>query len=206
MAWPERIRNSPLMVPQTDEERFLELVFQNEANRTLYERLCTADLPNWTLVSGSLFQTVWNVMDGRAPGLGIKDYDLFYFDDADLSWEGEDIWIKKMNALLDDLGVDVETRNQARVHLWYEDHFGESYAPLRTQFEGIDRFLSPTCCFGLYQDGDGNPAVYAPFGYDDLFAKVIRRNPAAKGESHYYAKAERWKKEWPSVTVLPWAS
>ena len=188
----------------TQEQRFLDLVFQNRANQEIYTRLYDAALPRWTLVSGCLFQTVWNVLDGRAPGAGIKDYDLFYFDDSDLSWEAEDVWIRRMDSLLGNIGVEVETRNQARVHLWYKNHFGEDYAPLSNQFEGIDRFLSPTCCFGLYQGEDGAPHVYAPFGYDDLFDRIVRPNPAAKGEQHYYAKAERWQKEWPSLTVLPW--
>jgi hypothetical protein len=35
-----------------------------------------------------LFQTVWNVLDCRDPGAGIRDYDLFYFDE-DTSYEAE---------------------------------------------------------------------------------------------------------------------
>jgi hypothetical protein len=45
-------------------------------------------LPQWRLVAGCLYQTVWNVLTGRARGTGIKDYDLIYFDD--LSWAAED--------------------------------------------------------------------------------------------------------------------
>ena len=54
----------------------------------------------------------------------IRDYDLFYFDDSDLSWEAEDRAIRRCAALFADLGVTVELRNQARVHLWYEMRFG----------------------------------------------------------------------------------
>ena len=193
--------------PQIDHERearFIELAFRNPNNRLLFDRLKAFNLPNWTLVSGCLFQTVWNVLGGRDPLGGIKDYDLFYFDDGDLSWEAEDVWIKRVDVLLEGTGIPIEARNQARVHLWYPDHFGVDYAPLKTQFEGIDRFLSPACAFGLYADEDGEPRVYAPFGYDDLFERVVRRNEAAKGEGHYYAKAERWKSEWPEITVVPW--
>lgn len=186
------------------EARFLELAFANPNNVLLYERLKSFDLPNWTLVSGCLFQTVWNVLEGREPTDGIKDYDLFYFDDTDLSWDAEDVWIKKVDALLEGTGIPIETRNQARVHLWYPEHFGVDYEPLKDQFEGITRFLAPTCGFGIYSDAEGEPRVYAPFGYDDLFGQIVRPNPAAKGETHYYAKAKRWQAEWPKVSVLPW--
>lgn len=188
------------------EARFIEAAFANLDNRLLFDRLREFDLPNWTLVSGCLFQTVWNVLGGREPGLGIKDYDLFYFDDTDLSWDAEDVWIKRIDKLLEGTDIPIETRNQARVHLWYPDHFGVDYEPLKTRFEGIDRFLAPTCSFGLYAGPDGEPRVYAPFGYDDLFNRIVRRNPAAEGESHYYAKAQRWQAEWPQITVVPWAS
>ena len=43
---------------------------------------------DWWLTAGALFQTVWNVLDGRDPGAGIRDYDLFYFDE-DTSYEAE---------------------------------------------------------------------------------------------------------------------
>jgi hypothetical protein len=33
---------------------------------------------------------VWNVLDGHAPTRGIKDYDLFSFDERDTSWEAEE--------------------------------------------------------------------------------------------------------------------
>jgi uncharacterized protein len=191
-------------IESKSEARFLELAFANPNNILLFERLKLFDLPNWTIVSGCLFQTVWNVLEGRDPTSGIKDYDLFYFDDMDLSWDAEDIWIKKVDALIEGSGIPVETRNQARVHLWYPDHFGVDYEPLKGRFEGIDRFLAPTCAFGLYADAKGEPKVYAPFGYDDLFAQIVRPNPAARGENHYYAKAKRWQEEWAKVSVLPW--
>ena len=77
-------------------------------------------MPDAWLVSGCLVQTVWNVLTGRAVGYGINDYDVFYFD-PDTSWEAEDAVIRKLAARLERLGIIVETRNQARVHLWYAE-------------------------------------------------------------------------------------
>jgi hypothetical protein len=42
-------------------------------------------LPQWRLVAGCLYQTVWNVLTGVTAGPASEDYDLIYFD-ADLSW------------------------------------------------------------------------------------------------------------------------
>lgn len=62
---------------------------RNELLTEVLARAARLDLPGWYLTAGCLFQTVWNVVTGRPPGEGIKDYDLFYFDDSDLGWDAE---------------------------------------------------------------------------------------------------------------------
>jgi hypothetical protein len=39
----------------------------------------TLDLHGWYVTAGCVFQTVWNVVTGRPPTNGIRDYDVFYF-------------------------------------------------------------------------------------------------------------------------------
>jgi hypothetical protein len=69
------------------------------------------NLPGWYLTAGCVFQTVWNVVTGRRPANGIKDYDLFYFDDSDLSWQAEDRVIDAARSCFADLPVAVGVRN-----------------------------------------------------------------------------------------------
>ncbi len=71
-----------------DRTEFISLVGANPVNRIILERLPHLNLTDVWLVSGALFQTVWNCLTGREPAYGIKDYDIFYFD-TDLSWEAE---------------------------------------------------------------------------------------------------------------------
>ncbi|WP_299521214.1 nucleotidyltransferase family protein [uncultured Serinicoccus sp.] len=47
-------------------------------------------LREWWLTAGAVFQNVWNAIEGRPAGYGINDYDVFYFDAEDLSWDAED--------------------------------------------------------------------------------------------------------------------
>lgn len=88
-----------------------------------------ASLPDWYVTAGCLFQTVWNVVTDRHPTNGIKDYDVFYFENRDLSWEAEDAVIKAAGEAFAGLPAEVEVRNEARVHLWYEQKFGVACAP-----------------------------------------------------------------------------
>src|SRR5947209_436649 len=93
---------------------FVAAALANPINRIILDRLQGLGLPDCWLVSGALFQTVWNVKTGRDPQYGIKDYDIFYFD-PDTSYEAEDAAIGKAGDVFVDVGADIEVRNQARV-------------------------------------------------------------------------------------------
>jgi hypothetical protein len=184
--------------------RFLELALANPVNGAILERAGQLAVPDWWLTAGALFQTVWNVQDGRAPSAGIRDYDLFYFDAGDLSWEAEDRVISLAALLFADLEATVEVRNEARVHLWYEEHFGVPAQPFTSTKDAIDHFASTTCCYAVTRQVDDGLVVYAPHGYDDLFAQRVRPNPRLAPREVYETKAARWLQQWPGLTVDPW--
>jgi len=178
---------------------FVALVRRNPVNAALLDRIPQLHLPDAWLVSGSLFQTVWNLQTGRPATHGIKDYDIFYFD-ADTSYDAEDAQIRKVAALCADLDADIEVRNQARVHLWYKDHFKVDYTPLASACEGIDRFLAIACKLGVSLDG--KERVYAPDGLADMEQMRIRPNPSNNfSAEHYATKSGRWHDKWPELTV-----
>jgi len=179
---------------------FLSLVRQNPANAAILDRGPSLELPDAWLVSGSLFQAAWNSLTGRPLTHGVKDYDIFYFD-PDTSWEAEDAQIKRADKAFADLGVDIELRNQARVHLWYKDHFGDiDYPPLKTSCEGIDRFLAIACKVGVSLDGQER--IYAPNGLDDIYDLRLRPNPCANfSADHYATKTARWLENWPELKI-----
>ena len=190
------------------EREFVELVLRNPWVGEIVGRAGRLRLRDWYLAAGCLFQTAWNVLDGRDPEHGIGDYDLIYHDPADLSWDAEDAVIRRCAAAFADLdlpdGVVVEVRNQARVHLWYEDHFGVPCPPLRSSAEAIDRYAAFACQVGL-RVAEGSYEVYAPAGFDDLFGFVLRPNPLIAPRHVYETKAARWRSLWPRLTVLPWS-
>jgi hypothetical protein len=189
-------------VPTPGEERFLDIVLADPTVAAVLERAPALGVADWWLTAGVLFQTVWNAETGRAPGTGIRDADLFYFD-KDTSWEAEDAVIRAGAALFGDLPVPVEIRNEARVHLWYADRFGTPAPPFRDCADAIDSFAALCCCYGITQT-DGGVQVYAPHGYDDLFALTVRPNPRLAPRHVYETKTARWNQQWPELTVLPW--
>jgi uncharacterized protein len=192
---------------QCDEQhRFLTALLTNPAVTTILERMPRLGLATWYLTAGGVVQTLWNVLSGRDPRAGIKDYDIFYFDDSDLSYAAEDAVIQQANALFPDLPSPVEVRNEARVHLWYEEKFGVPARQFTSCEDAIDHFASTTCCYGVTVAPDGALRVYAPHGFHDLFAMIVRPNPILAPREVYEAKTARWTEEWPSLTILPWPS
>ncbi|MEM6712958.1 MAG: nucleotidyltransferase family protein [Pseudomonadota bacterium] len=189
------------------EREFFERVKENPNNKTLLERLPDVGLPDAWLVSGCLFQTVWNTLTDRDPNHGIRDFDIFYFDDTDLSWEAEDASIKQATAALANLDLPIEIRNQARVHLWYPQKYSMQYPRLKAGHEGIDLFLATACMVGFQPNMGKQPQLYAPKGLSDLAEMIIRPNEVANfNADNYRAKADRWKSAWPELAVLDPAS
>ncbi|OJU09863.1 MAG: hypothetical protein BGN86_00060 [Caulobacterales bacterium 68-7] len=159
-------------------------------------------LPDWLVVSGAVYQPVWNALTDRPLDHGLKDYDLAYFDASDISYEAEDVVIKRAAAVLPPpLDTLVEVRNQARVHLWFEQRFGEPYAPLASSAEALTRFLSPAFSIGVRLEADDRLHVEAPYGLEDLFALRLRPNPDHPRGKGWDRVAEGVKARWPEVTV-----
>jgi len=184
--------------------RFVSEALQNPYNAAILERLPLLGLPDAWLVAGCLFQTVWNLHSGIAPTAHIKDYDLFYFDALDLSEAAEQAVQARVSALFADLPITVEAKNQARVHLWYERWFGYPYAPLLSARNGIERFLVPCTCVGLQPAADlgtKEPTLYAPYGLEDLYAGLLKPNPACPHLPLFHAKAESYRERWPWLTI-----
>ena len=183
------------------QDEFLAAALRNPVNQIIADELFRLGLPDAWIVSGCLVQTVWNVLTNRAVDYGVDDYDLFYFD-ADTSWHAEDAVIGEVQNRLGKLGVKIEARNQARVHLWYPEKHGLPYPALRTSTQGIDRFLTKNTQVGIRRTRDGY-AVYAPNGFDDIAGMIVRPNPGGNfSAANYEAKVTRWKQLWPEITVL----
>ncbi len=158
-------------------------------------------LPDWLIVSGALYQRVFNHLTGRGPDYGVKDYDLVYYDPSDLSYEAEDVVIRRVaDAFEPPLRGQVEVRNQARVHLWFEDRFGEPYAPLGSSAEALDRFVSPVFAVGARLTASDRIEIVAPFGLADLFAMRMRPNPGRRTRN-FEPIAQNLLKRWPELKV-----
>ncbi|PVB60204.1 nucleotidyltransferase family protein [Labrenzia sp. 011] len=162
------------------------------------------DLPDAWLVSGGIYQSVWNVLTGRPHLHGIKDFDIIYFDGSDLSWEAEDTVIRMVSAALPDLAPLLEVRNQARVHLWYEKRFGHPCRPLDCSMDALTTYAARTHAVAARLSADDGLLLHAPFGLANLFAMRLVPNYGRENKQTYAEKAERMKALWPELEVIAW--
>ena len=161
------------------------------------------DLPDWRIVSGAVYQAVWNHLTGRPAGYGIKDYDLAYFDASDIGWDAEDAVIRRVAAAFDEpFRSQVEVRNQARVHLWHPAKFGGSYSALTNTDEALTRFVAPCFAVGVRLEEDGGITVAAPFGLEDVFNLTIRPTPDRAVAKDWDRIIEKAKARWSELNVV----
>ncbi len=170
----------------------------NPINRKILERLPLLGAPNACLVAGSVYQALWNALAGEPAAKGVKDYDLFYFEGDDLSYEAEDRIIQRAGALFADLDVLIDIKNEARVHLWYPQRFGGDYPELRRVEDGIARFLVRSTCVGLMPQVDGTLRLIAPYGTEETGAGILRPNALwCPDLARFRTKAESYRAAGP---------
>lgn len=161
------------------------------------------ELSDPLLCSGSIYNTVWNVLTGRERGRGIKDADIAYFDASDRSCEAEDAVIRRARSYFARSAIPVEVRNQARVHLWFPRKFGLAYPTLTCSADMLRYFATKTHAVAARIE-DGKIAIFAPFGLDDMFSFRLTPNPALHNKATHEGKAARAMELWPELQLESW--
>jgi len=182
-------------------EQFLQ---QNRIIKSLLRLAPKLRMPNWYLGAGCISQTVWNVQHGFDLIHGIEDYDLVYQDPSDTSYEGEDYYVRRGRELFKDIPGQVEIKNEARVHLWYERHFGYKIKPYESVEDAINTWPTTATCVAVKYDDKDRFVVYAPYGLNDLFGMIVRPNKFQIKKEIYEKKVERWVKIWHRLKIIPW--
>ena len=180
------------------------IIMSSEIINTAIERAKLSDMNNYYIGAGCIAQTVWNYLFNNPLEYGIKDIDFVYFDDKDLDSQSENRIISKIKDLYSDLKIQVDVKNEARVHLWYKSHFGYNIEPYSSLESALNTWPTTATSIGVRKDKNNELKVYAPFGLNDLFGKIVRANKAKITKQIYENKVSSWLKKWPDLKVIPW--
>ena len=175
-------------------------------NPTLHKILTRAkelNLADYYIGAGCITQTVWNYLSDYPLDYGISDIDFVYYD-PNLDSVAEATVAQQVNDLFSDVGLPFDVKNEARVHLWYESRFGYPIEPYLSLEAAINTWPTTATSIGLRLDANDKLIVYAPFGLNDMFGKIVRANKAQITADIYHKKATKWSKRWPDLTIVPW--
>ncbi|MCL2343034.1 MAG: nucleotidyltransferase family protein [Firmicutes bacterium] len=184
-------------------ERLAQILARNEALYRVIVQASGLGLKNYYIGAGCIAQTVWNDLSGLPLAHGISDIDFVYYDDSDLSSGAEAETVRRIAARIGPCGIKLDIKNEARVHLWYKEHFGYEIKPYESIEHAINTWPTTATAVGVRLE-DSALKVYAPFGLDDLFGMIVRANKAQITEEIYLRKVQKWSAKWPELTIIPW--
>jgi hypothetical protein len=158
-------------------------------------------LSQWCIGAGVIRNIVFDYLDSGS-STPIRDVDVAYFDESDLS-EHRD---REYEDMLRDRMPDVpwEVTNQAAVHLWFHKKFGCPVPPVRGIEEAVATWPETCTAVAVTKVHKDEYKVYAPYGLEDLFGMVVRRNPARVDVQTYNARIANKKYDqcWKSVRIV----
>jgi hypothetical protein len=186
----------------THEARLGSILLGSEWFVTVLEAVRESDPHDWLVGAGVIRNQVWDHLHGYATPTPVRDVDVAYFDPADLSRERDERLEADLRVRLSDVAWNVT--NQAGVHLWYERKFGHGAEPVSSIEDGVARWPETATAVGVALLPDGSLRVVAPFGLDDLFGLVLRRNPRQVTAEYFRERVEskEIRARWPRVTVV----
>jgi len=179
-----------------------EILKQNIILYSVIEKARDLGIKNYYIGAGCVTQTVWNYQTNNSLTHGVSDIDFVYFD-ADLSYEKEDETIKHINSELNASELKLDVKNQARVHLWYKDHFGYAVKPYQSLEDAVNSWPTTATAVGVRLCKSGLK-IYAPFGLNDMFGMIVKPNKAQITEEIYNQKVRKWQSKWAELKITEW--
>lgn len=155
-------------------------------------------------LSGSaIAKTVWNRQLGYDDMYDISDIDLIYFDPIHTTYQQEDTVISNTKSVMPNyISFRCDVKNQARVHIWHQEHFGKPLKPYRDIVETLQ--VTTTKIQQIAISIDRKHVIYGDRGdiiSNDIINMVIRPNDKATLPESYAAKSDKWKSAYPQLAI-----
>lgn len=159
-------------------------------------------LDAWCIGAGAVRNLVSDHLHGYAQPSQLSDLDLAYFDATELAPEHDALLQQQLMLAMPEIAWEVT--NQASVHTWFEQYFGHAVLPLASLHEAVASWPEYATSVGLCLKPDLTIEVIAPYGLDNLFNCVVRRNPARVSPETYRARIahKNYAGRWPGVTIV----
>lgn len=184
------------------EQELKEIIYSNNWFMEVLRIVRDCNPPNWFVGGGVIRNIVWDKLHGYNKPTELKDIDVAIYDISDLSAKRDEEIQEKLKKYLPK--ENWEVTNQAAVHLWYENCFGYKVNPLESSEDAISTWPETATCIGIRLIKDDSLVIVAPYGLDDLFNLILRRNQKRITQDIFLSrlKEKRICDKWPKVRVI----
>ncbi len=186
-------------------KRLIEITQSNPDIMRVFDALDQMDIPEYYIGAGAIVQNVWNSLTRKPQNYGITDIDIVYFDPNSVNEEAENRLRQELATQLGEFPFALDVKNQARVHLWYQQKFGYTIEPYQSLEEAIDTWPTTATALGMRRLSQNKWLVYAPFGFEDVFELTIIPNNRQITPEIYQNKVDKWTGKWPELVSENWS-
>jgi uncharacterized protein len=157
-------------------------------------------LEEWCVGAGVIRNIVWSKLHG-IDSVSHRDLDVVFFDESG-GIDDEHVLQENLRGMRPELPWEI--KNQALVHLWYKEKFGFSVEPLTSLEDAISTWPETAICIGAYLDSNDEIQVIAPYGLNDLFTIVLRRNPKRVTKEIFEKRIieKNMNEKWPKMSIV----
>ena len=187
-------------------KRFITILKKNKDLMKVLNFLDSLNLPNFYIVAGSVFQTIWNYIDGKKLNNNINDIDILYYDKNNLTKEYEEDLERKIILFLksEGLNYEIDLHNEARMHLWKKANENPNIDYYINTEDTINQFVVTAHAVGITKIR-GKIKVYAPYGLSDIFNKTIRPIKHKNNSKELFdKKVKSWSKRFDNLNIINW--
>ena len=187
-------------------EEIISILRKNTDLMDILNFIGTLKLQNYYIAAGSVFQTVWNYYDKKDLNYNIKDIDVIYYNDKDLSVDTDIKYYNLIDEFCKSKGYkyEIDVSNEARMHLWKKEKFNIDVEPYTCSEDAIDKWIATVHAIGITKEDD-EIRIYAPYGLSDIFSKTIRPIKHKNNTKEIFdKKAASWNKRFDSLNIIEW--
>lgn len=187
-------------------ETLITILEKNNELMDILNYIDSLKLPNYYIAAGSVFQTIWNYYDNNDLNYNIKDIDVIYYDDNDLSVETD---IKYYDLINDyckskNYTYEIDVSNEARMHIWKKENYNIDVEPYINSEDAIDKWIATVHAIGITKENN-DIKVYAPYGLSDIFSRTIRPIKHKYNTKEIYdKKATNWNSRFDNLNIIEW--
>lgn len=194
---------------KTIDEQINQATFILKKNKELMDILdfvYKLKLPNFYIAAGSIFQTIWNYYDKKPLNYGIKDIDIIYYNNDDLTIDTD---LKYYNMIKDycnkkGYNYEIDVSNEARMHIWKKEKFNIDVKQYINSEDAINKWIATVHAIGITKDNN-KLKIYAPYGLSDIYSRTIRPiKHEYSSKDIYDKKAKSWSERFDNLNIIEW--